>query len=475
MIKSGLVKQKRAQFEQGFPHQINLTPRDEVVRPYVALGDPIVGPKSSFSSPLEYKAITPSPVDYNDIFGKKTSPDERLYMLRQIQQGFDKVQRGIIGRVPPNTTPPAEPDTAPTSTPAPIEPPAMMPPTNEGVVSAMPEMLAETDEEEFFSSPEDLFEQEELAVDVVGPRPTFSPVQEREPDEITGIQFNQSLPFKQAMVENYSLYDSPSALSGAVRNDIETDLFDYILDPGNPLKFDLLGLYMKREDIEIQKILRQAWDHVSKIEEEQLRKKLESETEARRQAYLEKYSAGLANLEGLYNLYIKMPEYEREEAREKYFNDVMYERSLIELYTAEAYDVFGKSIDNFEKSIGVLNLEEIQESAAASEAVKSNGVGPRRTNRLMIKKRALKKKVSRPSKIVNAPATNETLKTFAPSPGIDPRSLAEITRRNTEKNRKRGNVLRDDLIPSPGVDPRSLREIEAKRKQAKVPKKQKRK
>ncbi|MGL5112698.1 MAG: hypothetical protein ACRC6O_08680 [Flavobacterium sp.] len=124
---------------------------------------------------MVYKAITPSPVDYSDIFGKKTTPDERLYILRQIQQGFDKVQRGIIGRVPPNAAPPAEPTMAPdrTSKPnAPLEPPALMPPSNEGVEIAMPEMIAETDEEEFLSAPEDLFEQEELAVDVVGPRPT---------------------------------------------------------------------------------------------------------------------------------------------------------------------------------------------------------------------------------------------------------------------------------------------------------------
>lgn len=74
MIKSGLVNQKRGGgFEKGYPQQEYPKGKVEVVRPYVA-DDKTILKKSAYSSPMDYKAITPSPVDYNDIFAKKATP-----------------------------------------------------------------------------------------------------------------------------------------------------------------------------------------------------------------------------------------------------------------------------------------------------------------------------------------------------------------------------------------------------------------
>jgi hypothetical protein len=101
MIKSGLVNQKRGGgFEQGYPSQKYPKGRDEFIRPYVNNSDPTILRKSEYSDPMAYKAITPSPVQYNDIFSKKPTPDERLYILKQIQQGLDKVQKGLLGKIP---------------------------------------------------------------------------------------------------------------------------------------------------------------------------------------------------------------------------------------------------------------------------------------------------------------------------------------------------------------------------------------
>lgn len=112
MIKSGLVNQKRGGgFEQGYPQQEYPKGRYEVVRPYVA-DDKTILKKSAYSSPLDYKAVTPSPVDYNDIFAKKATPDERLYILKQIQQGLDKIQKGILGKIPVSGPPVPVPSAA---------------------------------------------------------------------------------------------------------------------------------------------------------------------------------------------------------------------------------------------------------------------------------------------------------------------------------------------------------------------------
>jgi hypothetical protein len=100
MIKAGLVNTKRGGgFEKGYPQQDYPKGRHEIVRPYVA-DDKTILEKSAYSTPADYKAITPSPVNYNDIFAKKATPDERLYILKQIQQGLDKIQKGILGKIP---------------------------------------------------------------------------------------------------------------------------------------------------------------------------------------------------------------------------------------------------------------------------------------------------------------------------------------------------------------------------------------
>lgn len=117
MIKSGLVNQKRGGgFEQGYPSQKYPKGRDEFIRPYVNNSDPTILRKSEFSDPMAYKAITPSPVQYNDIFRKKPTPDERLYILKQIQQGLDKVQKGILGKIPGAPTVAVPSATAPSAT-----------------------------------------------------------------------------------------------------------------------------------------------------------------------------------------------------------------------------------------------------------------------------------------------------------------------------------------------------------------------
>lgn len=117
MIKSGLVNQKRGGgFEQGYPSQKYPRGRDEFIRPYVDNSDPTILRKSEYSDPMAYKAITPSPVQYNDIFRKKPTPDERLYILKQIQQGLDKVQKGILGKIPGAPTVAVPSATAPSAT-----------------------------------------------------------------------------------------------------------------------------------------------------------------------------------------------------------------------------------------------------------------------------------------------------------------------------------------------------------------------
>lgn len=117
MIKSGLVNQKRGGgFEQGYPSQKYPKGRDEFIRPYVNNSDPTILRKSEYSDPMAYKAVTPSPIQYNDIFRKKPTPDERLYILKQIQQGLDKVQKGILGKIPGGPVVAVPSATAPSAT-----------------------------------------------------------------------------------------------------------------------------------------------------------------------------------------------------------------------------------------------------------------------------------------------------------------------------------------------------------------------
>lgn len=92
MIKSGLVNQRLGGgFEKGYPNQFNQQ-RLEIERPVVFTQDKTV----LEPSPANMKAFTPSPVMYNDLFGKTLSPDERVYILRQAQQGEDQVQKTFV-------------------------------------------------------------------------------------------------------------------------------------------------------------------------------------------------------------------------------------------------------------------------------------------------------------------------------------------------------------------------------------------
>lgn len=174
MIKSGLVNQKRGSgFEQGYPQQEYPKGRYEVVRPYVA-DDKTILKKSAYSSPLDYKAITPSPVDYNDIFAKKATPDERLYILKQIQQGLDKIQKGILGKIPvsgppvpvPSATQPADEIGQTIGAPPGGDEPDLIAetPTSDGAVS-FPGVVQVEDTDGLGG--DELLGQEEIAEDVV--------------------------------------------------------------------------------------------------------------------------------------------------------------------------------------------------------------------------------------------------------------------------------------------------------------------
>ena len=107
MIRSGLVNNRRGGgFEEGYPHQRDNTPRDEIVRPYVDGIDTGMGTRS------DLKQIIPKPVSYNQIFGKKTTPDERLYLLRMVQKGMVSASATKTGMPP--VSPPPLPTQAPT-------------------------------------------------------------------------------------------------------------------------------------------------------------------------------------------------------------------------------------------------------------------------------------------------------------------------------------------------------------------------
>jgi hypothetical protein len=93
MIRSGLVNNRKGGgFQDGYPHQRDNTPRDEIVRPYVDGIDTGMGARS------DLKQIVPKPVSYNQIFGKTTTPDERLYLLKMVQKGMVTAPETKTGR-----------------------------------------------------------------------------------------------------------------------------------------------------------------------------------------------------------------------------------------------------------------------------------------------------------------------------------------------------------------------------------------
>lgn len=97
MIRSGLTNIQKAGY-LGYPHERDPNPRNQMERPFVSLGDATILYKSDFSDPQANSTVTPSPVLYDDIFAKRTTPDERLYVLKQIQQGLSKIQKGLLGK-----------------------------------------------------------------------------------------------------------------------------------------------------------------------------------------------------------------------------------------------------------------------------------------------------------------------------------------------------------------------------------------
>lgn len=181
MIKSGLTNVQKAGY-LGYPHERDGNPRDRMERPFVALGDSTVMRKSDFSDPMAIKAITPAPVMYNDIFAKRTTADERLYILRQIQQGLDKIQRGILskgGVQAPQMPLPTQPGGIPPPPGNPSQPGAPQPPTMPGAfppppggMDLPPPLIAGTDATS--SGPPPLEEAEEAQDVVANPPPQNS-------------------------------------------------------------------------------------------------------------------------------------------------------------------------------------------------------------------------------------------------------------------------------------------------------------
>jgi len=124
MIRSGLVNQHRARFEQGFPHERNNHPRDAMERPFVQEKTYPVLNKGQYAQP-ELPINAPDPVQPGiiDIFGKKTTPDERMYLYRE----FLRAQRRF-GAVPGQPTAPKNANKRPGNMPPPMQVPQNPPP-----------------------------------------------------------------------------------------------------------------------------------------------------------------------------------------------------------------------------------------------------------------------------------------------------------------------------------------------------------
>ena len=94
MIRSGLVNQRKGGgFEEGYFHQRDNTPRDEVMRPYVD------GFDTGMGKPTDFSFVVPKPVSYSNIFSKTITPDERIYLLKMVQMGVkrigDQLEKGL--------------------------------------------------------------------------------------------------------------------------------------------------------------------------------------------------------------------------------------------------------------------------------------------------------------------------------------------------------------------------------------------
>lgn len=108
MIRSGLANVQKAGYV-GYPHERDPNARNDIARPFVSVGDVTVLKKSDYSDPLANPITVPAPIMYNDIFAKRTTSDERVYVLKQIQQGLEKIQKGILGKDSQQVKPPPLP------------------------------------------------------------------------------------------------------------------------------------------------------------------------------------------------------------------------------------------------------------------------------------------------------------------------------------------------------------------------------
>jgi len=156
MIRSGLVNTRRARFEDGFPHERDAhATHDVLIRPYVQTDVYSILPKSDFAKPA-YNPPNLVETKYNDIFGKTTTADERLYLLKQFTATL-KQMGSAPGRptvMPPSTTMPTAPSSRPNGsvpTPNPTLPPAPSPdgsvPTATEIIEPGMEVLADFNDE----------------------------------------------------------------------------------------------------------------------------------------------------------------------------------------------------------------------------------------------------------------------------------------------------------------------------------------
>jgi hypothetical protein len=84
MLTSGLVNQKRARFEEGFPQIHDRNARTiHLVKPFVQTGIFPILAKSNYVKPLD-QVFDKTQVLYDDIFGKKMTADQRNYLAQQV-------------------------------------------------------------------------------------------------------------------------------------------------------------------------------------------------------------------------------------------------------------------------------------------------------------------------------------------------------------------------------------------------------
>lgn len=96
MIKSGLVSQHRARFENGYPHQRDLHPRNETIRPGVQTMDMPILEKSVYAQPmkimksengkLDIKRNPDAQVYYDQLFSNTLGPSDRFYLASLIDR-----------------------------------------------------------------------------------------------------------------------------------------------------------------------------------------------------------------------------------------------------------------------------------------------------------------------------------------------------------------------------------------------------